>query len=377
MLDEGYEVELKHEYLILRSVPYVTADKEVAIGSLITAYQEGKPADHTLWFSGDMPCYPDGSQIKALFLEENITMPLFDDFVAPRRFSSKNFEVQDFPRDYYEKMVHYVEVISGPAKQIDPNVDAKTGKVILSREENPIFKYPNPSFAKAGIVAVSQKLMKEKIAIVGLGGSGGYILDQMAKVPVREIHLFDDDVFTRSSAYRAPGAASPEALHGRPKKVDYLCAQYSVMRYGIEPHPYRVTQENVAELAVFDFVFIAIDHGPSRKLISEYLVANNIPFIDVGMAIEKIDELVSLQGRCRTTVVTPQKNDHAGTLPFTEDNEKDIYDSNIQIADMNAINAIMAVISWKQQCGFYINETNAHELMYMPSVQSMTRDQIS
>jgi molybdopterin/thiamine biosynthesis adenylyltransferase len=357
-------------------VPYITANKEVAMGSLITAYQEGKPADHTLWFSGDMPCYPDGSPIKALFLEENITMPLFDDFVAPRRFSNKNFEVPDFPRDYHEKMVHYVEVISGPAKQIDPNFDARTGKVILSKEENPIFKYPNPSFAKAGIVAISQKLIKEKIAIIGLGGTGGYILDQMAKVPVREIHLFDDDVFTRSSAYRAPGAASPEALQGQPKKVDYLSALYSVMRYGIAPHSYRINQENVAELADFDFVFIAIDHGPSRKLICEYLVFNKIPFIDVGMAIEKIDELVSLQGRCRTTVVTPTNNDHAGTLPFTEDKEKDIYDSNIQIADMNAINAIMAIISWKQQCGFYINETNAHELLYVPSVQSMTRDQI-
>ena len=37
-----------------------------------------------------------------------------------------------------------------------------------------------------------------KVAIVGLGGSGSYILDLIAKTPICEIHLYDGDTLIRS-----------------------------------------------------------------------------------------------------------------------------------------------------------------------------------
>jgi hypothetical protein len=38
----------------------------------------------------------------------------------------------------------------------------------------------------------------------------------------------------------------------------------------------------------------------------------------------------------------------------------DEYDADIQIADLNALNAALAVIKWKKLCGFYHDEV--HEL---------------
>ena len=32
-----------------------------------------------------------------------------------------------------------------------------------------------------------------KVAVIGLGGTGSYLLDALAKCPVAEIHLYDDD----------------------------------------------------------------------------------------------------------------------------------------------------------------------------------------
>jgi tRNA A37 threonylcarbamoyladenosine dehydratase len=51
------------------------------------------------------------------------------------------------------------------------------------------------------------------------GGTGSYVLDFVAKTPVKEIHLFDGDIFDQHNAFRAPGAPSGEELEQRLKKV--------------------------------------------------------------------------------------------------------------------------------------------------------------
>ena len=63
----------------------------------------------------------------------------------------------------------------------------------------------------------------------------------------------------------------------------------------------------------------------------------------------------SLGGILRVTTSTPEKRDHFhdGRVAFAGGGEKDIYSSNIQVADLNALNAVMAVIKWKKIRGFY------------------------
>ena len=75
--------------------------------------------------------------------------------------------------------------------------------------------------AIGGIAAVSAKLRRHRIAIVGLGGTGAYVLDLVAKTPVAEIHLYDGDVFLQHNAFRSPGAASVADLRSNLSKVDF------------------------------------------------------------------------------------------------------------------------------------------------------------
>jgi len=77
---------------------------------------------------------------------------------------------------------------------------------------------------------MADKLAVPQVAIVGVGGTGSYILDFLAKTRVREIHLFDGDYFFSHNAFRTPGAATIAELRARPLKVDHLEC-YS------EPHP--------------------------------------------------------------------------------------------------------------------------------------------
>lgn len=83
------------------------------------------------------------------------------------------------------------------------------------------------------IYFIGQQLKNQKFAIIGLGGTGAYILDFVAKTPVAEIHLYDGDVFLQNNAFRAPGAASIAQLWKRSSKADYLLGIYQIMRKNI------------------------------------------------------------------------------------------------------------------------------------------------
>src|SRR5688572_24496500 len=82
-------------------------------------------------------------------------------------------------------------------------------KKIQSEMPNP-FNYPDTNSSRAGIETLNERFHGQKIAIIGLGGTGSYILDLVTKSPVGEIHLFDGDVFELHNAFRAPGAPGAE-----------------------------------------------------------------------------------------------------------------------------------------------------------------------
>ncbi len=379
LIDEGYEVEIRHQHLLVSSIPYVTPSRQIALGVLACPYLDmdnlnPKPNDHTVWFQGDMPCNSLGQPLSTLVNHSNPST-LFDQFQVQHYCSNKPDGILDFPADYFVKMTHYIELLVAQARVIDPNADARTGRVIESREEDAIFCYPDSASVRAGIVATVQKLEMPRIGIVGVGGTGSYILDQVAKTPVKEIHLFDGDELKPHNAFRMPGAVSFETLRSRPKKVDFFQAHYSQLRRGIVSHPYYIDESNIQALNGFDFVFLSVDDGPSRKLICEYLSSNGIPFVDVGMGLEKDDASNSILGLCRVTMGTPQKSDHlSARLPVADDKADALYRSNIQVADMNAMNAILAVIKWKQYFGFYLDYDLAHNLSFSAAMLSMVRE---
>jgi hypothetical protein len=73
----------------------------------------------------------------------------------------------------------------------------------------------------------------------------------------------------------------------------------------------------------------------------------------------------ALGGVLRMTAATPARGDHASArIPFADDAGGDDYSSNIQIADLNALNAALAVIRWKKLFGFYRDLDREHHSTY-------------
>lgn len=176
------------------------------------------------------------------------------------------------------------------------------------------------------------------------------MLDLVSKTPVREIRLFDGDEFLQHNAFRAPGAPSIEELRDAPKKIDYLKGIYSKMHRGITTHP-AIDADNAGLLEGITFAFLCIDAGEAKRAVIEKLEALGVSFIDVGMGLELVDG--SLGGIVRVTVSTPSNRAQARErISFIGGGEKDVYWSNIQVADLNALNAVLAVIKWKKLIGF-------------------------
>lgn len=367
--DEGYELEIRGAYLLVHHVPFVTPEKTVATGTLVSTLQlagdvTAPPDQHEAHFIGGTPCDVDGRPLTAI-INNSDPQQLMPGLIAEHYLSSKPAGTGRYV-DYHEKMTSYIAIISGPAQAIDPTATAQPYPVLRpeSDEDDPIFNYTETASSRAGIAALTEKLRIGPVAIVGLGGTGSYILDFLAKTPVAEIHLFDGDRFAQHNAFRAPGAATLEELAAAPQKVDYLKGRYDAMRRGIVPHDCFLVEGNLHQLDGMEFVFLSIDKSEPKRAIVAHLEAAGISFIDVGMGIEEVDGC--LRGMLQTTLSTPDAREHFSRRVSLEDPKLgDDYDQNIQIAELNAMNAAMAVIRWKRLIGFYADDEGEHTSYYV------------
>jgi hypothetical protein len=369
LLADGYAISICAGHLLASRIPYVTAGKAVAYGTLITRLdlQDDRtkpPDDHTILFAGEYPCDKDGRPIEAI-RQSSGSIRVAEGLVADHRFSAKPQPTGNYD-DYYHKIVNYAAILSTPATALDRSVRPNPGSFVPAAEDDDsVFKYLDTASPRSEITAATAKLEMRKVVIIGQGGSGGYVLDLVAKTPVEQIHTYDGDIFHQHNAFRAPGAASGDELADEPNKAAYFGDIYSKMRRGIVSHPEHVDASNIDQLRDADFVFVSIDDGPAKAFILEKLEEFGRSFIDVGMGIFVRDE--ALGGILRVTTSTPAKRDHVRhkrRIPLSKADERNEYDRNVQTAELNALNAALAVIKWKKLCGFYIDLEKEHHSTY-------------
>lgn len=146
----------------------------------------------------------------------------------------------------------------------------------------------------------------------------------------------------------------------------YYAQVYARMHTGITAHPVRVTAANVDELAGFDFVFVCVDKGSSRREIAEGLLRLEIPFVDTGIGVGLEEDC--LDGCARATFIRPGMawSEVERLLPLGDDKEEDdLYRTDIQIAAVNSLNAIMAIMRWKRWSNYFRDERNEVNSVYM------------
>jgi hypothetical protein len=342
--EEGFDVELRGTYLLVKDVPYVTAQREVRRGVLICSRERneaGGPQTHVAYWTGTHPCHSNGAQIAA-FHNPSPAQSLGDGIQADHMFY----------RDFHHKVTTYIARIEGEAQVLEPQATAKTFPVRAADSSESVFKYMDWASARAGLGSYNDRLASLRIGIIGLGGTGAYVLDLLAKSRVGEIKLFDGDRFKQHNAFRAPGAASPEDLAGAPPKVSRWSNVYSRMRNGIVEHAVMLGDENLALLNGLDFVFLCLDAGGAKRAVVEHLERAGVPFIEAGMGVLRGDE--GLTGLVRVVTSTTQSRERARAhISFAEGDAVNEYSTNTQIVELNALSAALAVIRFKKHFGFY------------------------
>lgn len=376
LIDEGYEVEIRAGYLLVHSVPYVNSKKEVARGVIVSELTTstpdvlGRPSTHQVHFIGEHPCKANGTDLVQIRCQSG-EFKLAEGITAQQWFSNKpkcgHYE------NYYEKVTSYVRVISSQAKALDPNIDARTFRTREPVEDDSVFLYQDTASSRAGIQRLAARFRQMRIAFVGLGGTGSYALDLVAKTHVVEIHLFDADLLKPHNAFRFPGAISRETLDRGITKVKYLSEYYSTMRRGVVPHDVMIDEDNVMELASFDYVFLCVDRGEVRQLVLRALANTGVTVIDVGMGLNLSDDQESIWGTCRVTASTPATRDIALARIPRVDRDEELYASNIQVADFNCLNAALAVAKWKRMCGFYLDDHDEYETTFSVNLNQLSR----
>lgn len=350
--EAGYCVQRVGGFLVMREVPYVNAQRQVLRGTIISDLclsgdRTIKPEPHTVHFDGEFPCNAQGVPLSAISAGSNDVV-LGHGLCARHIFSSKPGP-QGYA-NYFDKMTTYASILSGAAAVLDPGVTPRVYRE-PDPEEDSIFNYVENASDRVGIGALTSLFDKERIAILGVGGTGAYVLDQVAKTPVREIRIIDGDDFLQHNAFRAPGAPSIAVLREVPKKVDYYAEIYSRMHRGISPHAVSISPESLHLLDGVSFAFLCMDAGDAKRLAVDRLEAMGVSFVDVGMGLELVDG--SLGGILRVSASVPEDRATFRTRVSLQGGGNDVYISNIQVADLNMLNAALAVIKWKKLRGFY------------------------
>lgn len=367
ILERGYAVAIDTSYVVVRDIPYLDENGALHWAAIVTKLvftdeHHVTQDDHQVWFAGGVPHDLAGKPITNLG-GGPVTIPLSEackDVVIQRSFSNKPTTTGRFA-DFFEKIESYVTIISGPAIERH-GATPLTFRQAEEDETPSVFHFRDTLTSRAAISDLAKRFHDEVIAIIGLGGTGSYLLDLIVKTPVREIRGFDHDPFHVHNAFRSPGRLSADEL-GQPKAGVYQ-ARYENFRTGITLHPKHVDASCTDDLAGVTFAFVCVDKGSARALIFELLITLGIPFIDVGMGLHR--KHTALDGMLRATYYSAadaKQTRERGHAELT-DAPDDEYRTNIQTAELNALNASLAVIRYKQLRGFYHDTASTTHLLF-------------
>lgn len=370
LLERGYALRLDGSYLVVMDIPYLDANGDLQVGAFVSVLifadqNHVSQEDHRIFFAGNVPYGLDNTPVPNLggSADANITL-VKTDIVVTRWFSNKPMTQFGRPRDgfadHYEKIEHYTKLISGPAIEkygASPYTFAVDNDVI----SDSVFKYHDTLTSRAEIGDLTAAFKDEVIAIIGLGGTGSYLLDFLAKTPVKEIRAFDGDRYHIHNAYRSPGAVQDEDWD-KPKAQVYA-RRYENFRHGLHLHQKYIDRTSQADLDGVSFVFVCVDKGEARKEIFDLLEELGLPFIDVGLGLNR--KQGPLAGTIRSTYYSATKAAEVREMGWAEEAglPDDEYRRNVQIAELNALNAAIAVIRYKQIKGFYVEASQPDHLL--------------
>lgn len=145
-----------------------------------------------------------------------------------------------------------------------------------------------------------------RVGVVGVGGIGAHVVQQLVYLGVRNFLLVDPDVAEESNLNRTVGVYPYDI--GQPKVA--VAKRYVRQVSGNENIEVTALQEDlqsveaIRSLLATDVVIGCVDNDGARLLLNDLSRSSHLPFVDIASGIETVDsELVHVGGR--TVFVQP------------------------------------------------------------------------
>lgn len=151
---------------------------------------------------------------------------------------------------------------------------------------------------------VQTMLQKLKIGIVGVGGTGSAVAEQLIRLGVGTLFVFDHDTLETTNVNRVYGSHVSDAGKTKVEIIQRLAKDIGLgtsVKAFQKPISFKSTVE---ELKKCDVVFGCTDDNWGRSILCRLTTYYYIPVLDMGVKIDSEDELIrSIHGR--TTVLIP------------------------------------------------------------------------
>lgn len=128
-------------------------------------------------------------------------------------------------------------------------------------------------------------LATASIGIVGLGGGGSHVVQQLAHLGFKRYTLFDHDSVEESNLNRLVGATEADAKAGTPKVLVARRMVTGLVSDAVVAEHIRRWQDAVAALQACDLVFGCVDSLGEREQLERACRRYLIPFIDIGLDV--------------------------------------------------------------------------------------------
>ena len=139
-----------------------------------------------------------------------------------------------------------------------------------------------------------QKLIrKTHVTVVGVGGVGSHVVQQLAFLGVGHMSLVDPDELEETNRNRLIGSCEGDPIPGT-KKVDI--AERSVLSVDSTIRITKIADdllsaEAFSEIRESDFVFGCVDNDGPRLILTELCLAYSKPYLDLATDIVQLDGL--------------------------------------------------------------------------------------
>lgn len=145
-----------------------------------------------------------------------------------------------------------------------------------------------------------QRLIQEaRISVVGAGGLGSHVIQQLAFLGVGSLTIIDPDELEKSNLNRLIGSHHNDPIPGT-KKVEIAKRLINSINQSIEIkliHNELRTEEAFSEIKKSDYVFGCVDNDGSRLILNELCSAFEIPYLDLASGIIKNEKSLEYGGR--------------------------------------------------------------------------------